>query len=171
MVESKKLTEPTATSPVVTLEVRSSQLAGEPIAEHIPQTPSPAPTKVSQVTSFKYGTMFWLQVAPTSPATQHPRKSLPGVHQPPLFRGKIYCGPIQACSGKRFLMYTEYGGKVIRVKPTQNTSTADIAKLVKHDVQVAIEGIEEKKWRNHAHDVPADRIRFLGPSEDTGQQP
>lgn len=79
---------------------------------------------------------------------------------PPPLRGTVHCGPVQPCTGKEFLIYTELGGKVIRVEPTPTRASADIARMLRDGVPVEIEGIPQANWTIHYHVVPADRIRF-----------
>ena len=82
--------------------------------------------------------------------------------------GKVHCGSVRACTGESFLVYTEYGGKVIRVAATASRTAADVQRHLADGVPVAIAGIDKARVHAHQYDVSADQITFL-PSEGGGQ--
>lgn len=82
--------------------------------------------------------------------------------------GRVHCGPVRACTGESFLVYTEYGGKVILVASTATRTAADVQKHLVDGARVAIAGIDKAKANVHQYEVLADQITFL-PSE-SGEQ-
>jgi hypothetical protein len=80
--------------------------------------------------------------------------------------GTVHCGPVRACTGESFLVYTEYGGKVILVARTATRTAADVQKHLVDGARVAIAGIDKAKIYFHQYEVVADQITFLPPESD-----
>ncbi len=80
--------------------------------------------------------------------------------------GTVHCGPVRACTGESFLVYTEYGGKVILVARTATRTAADVRKHLVDGARVAIAGIDKAKIYFHQYEVLADQITFLPPESD-----
>jgi len=80
--------------------------------------------------------------------------------------GKVHCGPVRECTGEAFLVYTEYGGKVLVVTPTADRSAADIQTHLADGVPVEIAGIERSRISVHQYEISADQLSFPAPVPD-----
>jgi hypothetical protein len=87
--------------------------------------------------------------------------------------GTVHCGPVRECKGEAFLVYTEYGGKVLLVTPTANRSAADIRKQLADGVPVEIAGIKRSRVSVHQYEISADQLTFPphGPDSTDHERP
>jgi len=74
--------------------------------------------------------------------------------------GKVHCGPVRECTGAAFLVYTDHGGKVVRVTPSADRNLAQIRARLADGVRVEIAGIKRSQVSMHQYEITATQLSF-----------
>lgn len=74
--------------------------------------------------------------------------------------GKVHCGGLEPCTPQRFLVFTEWGGKIIQVTDADGRATEELERRLSEGVEVRIDGIDPSLIEQHRYFVPAARIVF-----------
>lgn len=74
--------------------------------------------------------------------------------------GKVHCGGLEACTPQRFLVFTEWGGKIIQVTEADEGATEELERRLSEGAEITIDGIDPSLIEQHRYFVPAARIAF-----------
>ena len=92
---------------------------------------------------------------PSAPPAASPGRAGIGV------RGRIQCGELGPCTGERFLVFTDYGGKIIQVTDADDATRSEIERHLHQGAEVVLHGIDPARIAQHRYFVPAEKIVFL----------
>ena len=92
---------------------------------------------------------------------------VPATDERVTIEGKVHCGPVRECTGEAFLVYTEYGGKVLMVTPTADRGAADVRAHLVDGAPVQISGIKKSQVSVHQYEITADQLTFPQGGPDT----